>query len=169
MKMKVWGSVLGALLLMAGAAIGQVTADVYKPVAKMTGTVQSAATAYRTAVDGSDSRDWTTALSTRQETGGDAELWVSPRFSDAGVTCWLEVGLFDVSGTLLDVAVIGTLTSGGALDANGDYLSASGAGLVPTGGARYYEVRCHDVSGSNTVDLVAWTAGGRSRVAGSSP
>jgi hypothetical protein len=159
---------LCALLLVAGAVLAQqITQETYRPVRTAARTVQ---TAHRTAVDGTDAQYTFDTPIDLQYTNGDPTIVVAPRWSDAGATAWVSVGLYSVvngTATFSGIAFVQTLTaSSGIRGAVAGKYSVSGLPMIVDSlGFDAYDVRYHDVSGSGTVDSYAHTIGATSRAA----
>lgn len=148
---------LVAVLLVAGVALaGTIVSENYAEVKQQDGGVPEFESAL-SGLTGSDSTTWsqTTPLPGRCfYTRGDGTLEVGVRLSANNATACIVVCRRDRANGLQGVASIQTATALGGTSAVYDGSGYWAEPLYfPLVGWAKYEVRCYDVSGSNTCDL----------------
>lgn len=156
-----------ALLLVAGGVVAAVDQENYAEVKRPSSTVAAGTTfpSLLTALDGTDSTTWnaTTALTGRRfPTYKDPLVAVHCRLSSESATATVVVGYRDGAGNFRGIADVQTATAGSGLAG----LAYDGTGYwtpqplyFALNGWSHFEVRCYDVSGSNTVTLLPVTVG----------
>jgi len=164
---KVWAGVLLALGC-AGIVWAGVALEGYRPLVASPGEIRGAA------LDGDDSVNWATPLSTSGttisvfNTSGNPTVAVSPRFSVDGGACQIKVGLYRYNGTTYDfmgVASVTTETAKEQLVGAATWLTEQPV-FVDTSGATHYEIRITDPTpAGTTVSIRAWTFGAQSESA----
>lgn len=158
------GLALCALLLVAGAVYAQSVHDVYKTAKSPSNN--GAPGFYRTAVDGTDSKTYsTTPIDPQAVSGGDTFLVVTPRHSAGSTTMQVEVGLyFESGGTYSFMTVAGVQTSTSTERTDGTGYFATAPLYFPLNGAKFYDVRVTAAS-AGTCALKAWSCGAGSMAA----
>lgn len=153
------------LVLLCAVAFAQgVVQESYRTVRSQSRTAPNVAPGFfRADLDGSDSLTYSATPIDPQPVNEDQVLVVVPRHSTWSATAQIEVGLYyESAGTysFMGVADVQTSTSTMRTDATGYYPLAPL--YFSLNGAKAYDLRCTDASGSTTVSLKAWTIGAAS-------
>ena len=172
-RTRTWLGVAGALLLLPlpAAFLGWPPAEAAPENREGYNTITAAPGVIRNgALDGADSLDWTSPISTSGATLSvfkaqtNPTVAVSARMSVSGATATISVGLYHLTSTtftFMGVAGVQTATGGTNIDTNGEFVAPTL--FFDTAGATHYEIRKTDPSDTSTVRLIPWSYGAISK------